>query len=349
MFLSILLIIISLYKNYKFKSKSNRSHILTKNKNISPQVRYYSVKSNKTKLNPWWVTGFADAEGSFNMSIFKSKTAAIGWTIEPSFNITLHKRELELLNAIQTFFGVGSVKITDKTAQFRVRSRLDLKVIISHFNDYPLQTTKFINFLYFCEILNLLNDKVHTNTIGFLQLASLINKLNRPLSESLLEKLSELGSLPDMEFQTPVDLDIVKKVEKLDPFWISGFVTGEGSFTYFTRTRKNAEGKKIKDYTLVFEIGQRTQDCHVLNLIYSYFGVGSVYSEDRGISKYRLVTKNQILSVLMPHFSNYPLEGNKVLQYLAWLKIVNLLNDQARSDQRDLKLENLVIELSNLK
>lgn len=51
----------------------------------------------------------------------------------------------------------------------------------------------------------------------------------------------------------------------------------------------------------------------------------------------------------MPHFSNYPLEGNKVLQYLAWLEIVNLLNDQARSEQRDLKLENLVKELSKLK
>jgi hypothetical protein len=196
MFLLILWIIVSLYKNYKFKSKSNRSHILTKNKNISParaqratdvarqgcrpQVRYYSDKSNNTKLNPWWVTGFADAEGSFSMSIFKSKTAAIGWTIEPSFSITLHKRDLELLKAIKTFLGVGSVKVTGKTAQFRVRSRLDLKVIISHFNNYPLQTTKIINFLYFCEILNLLNDKVHTNTIGFLQLASLINKLNRP-------------------------------------------------------------------------------------------------------------------------------------------------------------------------
>jgi len=95
---------------------------------------------------------------------------------------------------------------------------LDLAVIISHFNNYPLQTTKIINFLYFCEILNLLNAKVYTNILGFLQLASLINKLNRPLSESLLEKLSELGSLPNIEFKTFIDLDIAKKVEKLDPY-----------------------------------------------------------------------------------------------------------------------------------
>lgn len=349
MFLSVLLIIVNFYKNYKFKSKWSKSCILTNNKDISHQVRHYSVKPRNIKLNPWWVTGFTDAEGSFSMSIYRSKTAAIGWTIEPSFSITLHKRDLELLNSIKTFFGVGSVKITGKTVQYRVRSRLDLTVIISHFNKYPLKTTKIISFLQFFEILNLINNKVHTNIKGFLQLASLINKLNRPLSESLFNKLSELGPLVNTNYQTILDLDIANKVEKLDPFWISGFITGEGSFTYFTRTRKNSVGERIKDYTLVFEVSQRTQDYHVLNLIKSYLGVGSVYSEVRGISKYRLVVKNQILSVLVPHISNYPLEGNKVLQYLAWLKIVKLLNDQARCDERDLKLENLVKELSNLK
>ena len=73
----------------------------------------------------------------------------------------------------------------------------------------------------------------------------------------------------------------------------------------------------MKDYTLVFEISQRTQDLHVLNLIASYFKVGNVYTETRGISKYRLRIKNQIISTLTPHFNNYPLEGNKALQYLA--------------------------------
>ena len=58
------------------------------------------------------------------MSIFKSKTSAIGLTIEPSFIITLHQRDLELLNYIKNFFSVGSVsKVGTKGAQFRVRSR----------------------------------------------------------------------------------------------------------------------------------------------------------------------------------------------------------------------------------
>jgi hypothetical protein len=126
----------------------------------------------------------------------KSKTAAIGWTIEPCFIITLHERDLELLNSIKNFFSVGSVSIVGKDARFRVRSRSELKVIITHFNKYPLQTTKTLNFAYFCEILNLINNRVHTNVPGFLKLASLINRLNKPLSESLLTKLGELGPLP---------------------------------------------------------------------------------------------------------------------------------------------------------
>jgi hypothetical protein len=30
------------------------------------------------KLNPWFVTGFADAESSFSMSVLKSKTTTTG-------------------------------------------------------------------------------------------------------------------------------------------------------------------------------------------------------------------------------------------------------------------------------
>ena len=51
-------------------------------KNLTGQARYSStnkqISSETFTLNPLWVTGFSDAEGSFNMSIFKSKTAAIG-------------------------------------------------------------------------------------------------------------------------------------------------------------------------------------------------------------------------------------------------------------------------------
>jgi len=67
------------------------------------------------------------------MSILKSKTSAIGYSIEPCLIITLHVRDLNLLKAIQEYFKVGSVSVVGKDARYRVRSRTDLKVIIDHF------------------------------------------------------------------------------------------------------------------------------------------------------------------------------------------------------------------------
>lgn len=258
-------------------------------------------------------------------------------------------RDLELLNSIRNFFSVGSVSIVGKDARFRVRSRSELNVIIAHFNKYPLQTTKALNCTYFCEILNLINKRVHTNISGFLKLASLINRLNKPLSQSLLEKLTQIGPLPNVEFETSLNLSPSNIEQVLNPYWISGFATGEGCFTYFTKTRVNSAGKTVKDYSLVFEISQRTQDLHILSLIASYFKTGNVYTDTSRISRYRLRTKDQIINTLIPHFNNYPLAGYKDLQCSVWFKIVCLLNDQVRTEQRDAELEKLIKELSNLK
>lgn len=311
-------------------------------------------------LNPNWVTGFVDAEGSFSMSIFKSKTAAIGWTIEPCFIITLHNKDIELLNKIQLFFGVGVVStIGSKGARYRVRSRDGLKTIISHFNKYPLQTTKIHNFVSFCKILDLMNQKYHTNVEGFLNLVSLINKLNNPLSPSLLNNLSSLGELPNVDFEL-TSKESISLNGKLGgsalPWWISGFTTGDpgggrlrsGSFTYFTRNRKKASGEMVKDYTLAYEVSQRSDSIHVLDLIAKTFECGKVYSETRGVSKYRLVTKDQILSKLVPFFEKYPLEGNKNLQYKLWIQIVDILQTTGRSEQRNVNVERLIKELSQL-
>lgn len=347
--LIIILIIIILYIYINFIFLNNHSNFF--NTYVLRHIRYNTTSKNiisKTSiLNPWWVTGFVDAEGSFCMSIFKSKTASIGWTIEPCFIITLHERDLELLNSIKYFFSVGTVsKVGTKGAQFRIRSRSDLNVVISHFDKYPLQTTKSLNFAYFCEILNLINNKVHTNILGFLKLVSLINKLNKPLSESTLSKLLQLGPIPSVEFEISPSIN---KTENLNPFWISGFATGEGSFTYFTKTRLNSRGKIVKDSSLVFEISQKTLDLRILNLINDYFKIGNVYTDTKGISRYRFRIQNNNTNILISHFNNYSLIGYKALQYSTWIKIVNVLNNQVRTNQRDIEVEKLIKELSNLK
>lgn len=207
--------------------------------------------------NPWWVTGFCDAESGFTMSIQKSNSTAIGWTIAPCFIITLHAKDLKLLKLIRKFFKeVGNITTSGDFVHYKVRSRKDLSIIIEHFNKYPLHTSKMISFVYFTKIYDSIGQKLHTNVNGFLQLASLINRLNKSLSASLMENLSKLGVLPNVELESPV----INRNPDLNPFWISGFITGEGSFTYFTRTRKNSKNETVKDYTLVIEVSQDSKD-----------------------------------------------------------------------------------------
>jgi LAGLIDADG endonuclease len=97
---------------------------------------------------------------------------------------------------------------------YKVRSRKDLLIIIEHFNKYPLCTSKFINFMYFTKVYDLIGQKLHTNVKGLLQLASLINKLNRPLSASLTKSLSTLGVLPDVDLESPG----INRNPSLNPF-----------------------------------------------------------------------------------------------------------------------------------
>lgn len=156
----------------------------------------------------------------------------------------------------------------------------------------------------------------------------------------MLTKLLQLGVIPNMEFETiPVKTNLV---QTLNPFWISGFVTGEGSFTYFIKTRLNSSGKIVKDYSIVFEVSQRTIDIHILNLINVYFNLGKVYTDTKGISRYILRTIDSLINNLIPHFKDYPLIGHKALQYSLWIKIVYILNNEVNTVQRDLKVEKLI-------
>lgn len=114
---------------------------------------------------------------------------------------------------------------------------------------------------------------------------------------------------------------------------------------------KKANNEIVKDYTLAYEVSQRSDSSYVLNLIAKFLGGGNVYHEARGISKFRLVTKDQILSILVPFYASqekYPLEGNKNLQYKLWIQIVEILQTTSRSKERDVIVAELIKKLSEL-
>jgi len=70
---------------------SSRSHSNTANSESG------EVGSNH-KLYPWFVTGFTDCEGCFSVSI--EITSLTNWKVRPSFVISLHLKDIEILKRI---------------------------------------------------------------------------------------------------------------------------------------------------------------------------------------------------------------------------------------------------------
>ena len=143
-----------------------RSTGWARNYSSAPPTERLSVCN--LKLNPLWVTGFVDGEGSFHVSVRKNKDSNHGWRVEQRFTLVLHKKDEPLLQKIKSYlvpsppWGGGggdqrgptgdpprvlveSVYRDHKQSQLQVTSdhlKEDLAKIIYHFNKFPLLTKK---------------------------------------------------------------------------------------------------------------------------------------------------------------------------------------------------------------
>jgi hypothetical protein len=61
-----------------------------------------------------------------------------------------------------------------------------------------------------------MEKKFNSNLEGFLELLSLINRLNNPLSDILLEKLAPLGKIPNVDLEL-FSAESLNLKNKLDP------------------------------------------------------------------------------------------------------------------------------------
>jgi hypothetical protein len=101
----------------------------------------------------------------FSLKIIKRSGYKLGWGVEPGFIIGLHANNLPILEKIQSYFGVGNIHIGNNNAvSYYVNDAQDLtKVIIPHFDKYPLITKKRADYLLFKSALDIINNKGQKN------------------------------------------------------------------------------------------------------------------------------------------------------------------------------------------
>ena len=106
-------------------------------------------------LNPFFITGIIDGEGTFTAIVKKSAGHRLGWRVDLVFQIGLHEKDLELLKSIQAYFGgVGVItKPHRNMCAFRVTSPEEIsQKVLAHLDKYPLITKKYADYLLFKEI-----------------------------------------------------------------------------------------------------------------------------------------------------------------------------------------------------
>lgn len=142
------------------------------NKKISiiKNYKYFSnyAKHDQSKLHPYWVTGFTDAEGCFTIKFTESNEYKQKWRVQAQFQIKLHQRDLLVLNRIKDFFGVGTLGRDGTNMTYTVKTVENLsKVIIPHFISFPLLTKKSADFELFRQIVIIMANKGHLLSNSF--------------------------------------------------------------------------------------------------------------------------------------------------------------------------------------
>lgn len=281
--------------------------------------RSYSTSNVKqlTPLNPYWITGFSDAEGCFSISFKKTKSSKVGYYIRPSFIIHLDAKDYSLLEKIKLYFGVGYISKGDKnTFYYGVSSLSDLnEIIIPHFLKYHLITQKQIDFKLFKHVIDLINLKEHLTLEGIIKIVSIRSSINKGLSETLKIDFPDVKPFPKPLYEfSPVD-----------PNWIVGFVDGEANFSIDIYKDKTKTGFTSK---LTFQITQHKRDTILIERFLELFDCGIIKTVEETAIRFIVTKFNDIDLIIIPFFKKFSLEGTKLLNFEDFCKAAEIMRSK---------------------
>ena len=75
-------------------------------------------------IDPWFFTGFTDAEGSFILRIRDNNKLSTGYSVQLGFQIGLHKRDRSILENIKSTLNVGVISDNGNSAPHPLHSCL---------------------------------------------------------------------------------------------------------------------------------------------------------------------------------------------------------------------------------
>nr|ATI20344.1 cytochrome c oxidase subunit 3 [Juglanconis sp.] len=330
----------------------------------------------ESKLPPYWVTGFADAESSFSLKVSKKSTSKIGWLAQKRLYST---EQRELLNpywvtgfadAESSFSLRVSKKRTSKsgwgvTPQFRInlhiRDLLLLRKIHFFFGVgiiYEWEKSNTVTYMVqsLRDITNviiphfdkypLLTQK-RADYLLFRQGVNLLNLKVHSEIEGVRQILSIKASmnregLSDtlrMNFSTvlPVSRPVVRFEGIGNPNWLAGFADGEGFFYVGVLNSKTIlSGFSV---SLEFSVSQHVRDELLLSKFAEYLECGKISKASARPNSVTFVVRkfSDIKEKVIPFFQRFPLHGIKSMDYRYFCEVAKIMEDKSHLTLEGLK------------
>src|SRR4051812_41108622 len=138
----------------------------------------------RSDAGPWssreflsaYISGYADGECCFTVSISSRAKLLVGWEVRPSFSVSQNGDRAEMLHVMQAYFGCGSIRPdrSDKTLKWETRRLGDLVGrVIPHFERYPLMSGKRFDFERFASVCRLAAAGSHRTRAGLVEIVEL--------------------------------------------------------------------------------------------------------------------------------------------------------------------------------
>jgi len=257
----------------------------------------------------WFITGFTEAEGCFNINIYKSKTGKL--TAKLRFSLAIMENDSELLNKIKNYLCCGNISKprTNGMIHLTVSKLSDINsIIIPHFKNYPLRGNKYQDFESWCLAAKIITEGRHLTSEGIIELQDLFKNMNR-------SRVNDLDYLP---------LHCNKNNIEYLPIngnYISGFIGGDGAIGIYP----NSLTFNSKTFCSIYlSITQHKKDIFLMNEIKDFFNLENklkVYSNNT--VQLLIENKEFFRLTLIPFFNKYPLHGVKLNNLN---KIINILS-----------------------
>lgn len=271
-----------------------------------------------------WFSGFTDAEGNFYIVI--SKSCAF------RFQINLHKDDIDALHYIQKSLGFGEVRSYNNFSSYTVTKLKDIAQLLEIFSYYPLQGSKWLNYVDFSKAFALYT-KGEKGGDTLKEILKIKQGMNRSRLDYLMPKY---------------------KVTNITAYWLLGFIEGEGCFSI----------NRGNNYRLDFSIAQTYSNLELMKNFKVYLenlpSTNGNYAGAIGISSVISNNSNQqsvvrietaripfITDIFIPFLDSLNWHTKKQLDFQDWKNILMLREQGHHLAEKGAKVIDLILSQMN--